>query len=83
MKRYVLARASGKCELTGRDAPFVTKSGQPYLEVHHTRRLSDDGPDDPRFVAAICPKVHREIHFGVDGERLNKSLILKLGEIEG
>ncbi|MCA0044667.1 HNH endonuclease [Celeribacter litoreus] len=82
VRDYVLARANGICELTGRPAPFLTKSGQPYLEVHHTRRLSDDGPDDPRYVAAICPTAHREIHFGANGEELNQQLIAKLKVIE-
>ena len=83
VRDYVLARASGKCELTGQPAPFLTKSGKPYLEVHHTRRLSDGGPDDPRYVAAICPTAHREIHFGKSGDELNKRLMEKLREIEG
>lgn len=82
VRDYVLARANGVCELTGQQAPFLTTSGAPYLEVHHTRRLSDDGPDDVRFVAAICPTVHREIHFGKNGDALNERLIEKLREIE-
>jgi 5-methylcytosine-specific restriction protein A len=82
VRDYVLARADGVCELTGKPAPFLTASGQPYLEVHHTRRLSDEGPDDPRFVAAICPTVHREIHFGKNGEELNRQLIRQLEIIE-
>ncbi len=82
VREYVLARAAGKCELTGKSAPFQTKSGQPYLEVHHVRRLSDDGPDDPRYVAAICPTVHREIHFGANGHALNDELEGKLKMIE-
>lgn len=82
VREYVLARAGGRCELTGEDAPFLTRSGAPYLEVHHTRRLSDDGPDDPRFVAAICPTVHREIHYGQHGKDLNDRLITKLEDIE-
>lgn len=82
VRDYVLARAAGRCELTGKAAPFFTKAGEPYLEVHHTRRLSDGGPDDPRHVAAICPTVHREIHFGQNGEELNAKLVLKLKDIE-
>lgn len=82
VRDYVLARAAGRCELTGQTAPFRTKSGEPYLEVHHTRRLSDGGPDDPRHVAAICPAVHREIHFGQNGDELNYELIAKLKKIE-
>ncbi|WP_319520225.1 HNH endonuclease [uncultured Martelella sp.] len=82
VRDYVLARADGKCELTGEAAPFKTASGAPYLEVHHTRRLSDDGPDDPRYVAAIDPTIHRRIHFGEDGKQLNDRLALRLVEIE-
>ena len=82
VKAYVLARANGHCELTGKPAPFLRKSGQPYLEVHHTRRLSDDGPDDPRWVAAIDPTIHRQIHFGNDGDQLNRQLIEQLKAIE-
>ena len=82
MKDYVLARANGICELTGERAPFRTKLGAPYLEVHHTRRLSDEGPDDPRWVAAITPTLHREIHYGEHGEELNRRLQEKLRLIE-
>jgi 5-methylcytosine-specific restriction protein A len=74
VRAYVLARAGGVCESCGDQAPFVTKAGQPYLEPHHTRRLSDGGPDDPRFVAGVCPACHREIHYGKDGEQKNATL---------
>ena len=82
VRDYVLGRANGQCELTGEPAPFRTKSGAPYLEVHHTRRLSDDGPDDPRWVAAITPTAHREIHYGENGDELNQLLQEKLKLIE-
>ena len=82
VRDYVLARAGGVCELTGQQAPFRRKNGEPYLEVHHTRRLSDDGPDDPRWVAAITPTAHREIHYGQDGIELNRQLQAKLKRIE-
>jgi 5-methylcytosine-specific restriction protein A len=82
VRDYVLGRANGHCELTGEPAPFRTKSGAPYLEVHHTRRLSDDGPDDPRWVAAITPTAHREIHYGESGDELNRLLQEKLKLIE-
>ncbi len=82
VRDYVLARANGVCELTGKPAPFIGKNGCPYLEVHHVRRVADDGPDDPRWVAAICPTVHREIHFGQNGDALNHKLEKKLREIE-
>ena len=75
VRRYVLARAAGICESCTDPAPFITMQGEPYLEPHHTRRLSDGGPDDPRFVGAVCPSCHREIHHGLHGQAKNEALI--------
>jgi len=82
VKTYVCARANGVCEACGKPAPFVRADGTPYLEPHHTRRVSDGGPDDPRWVAAICPNCHREIHHGRQGNDLNLHVISRLAELE-
>lgn len=82
VKAYVLARAKGRCEACDKPAPFNRKNGTPYLEPHHTLRLADGGPDDPRHVAAVCPTCHRTIHHGQTGDDLNKSLKRRLLEIE-
>jgi 5-methylcytosine-specific restriction enzyme A len=74
IRAYVLARANGHCEACSRPAPFVTISGTPYLEPHHIRRLGDGGPDDPRFMGAVCPNCHREIHHGANGPSINERL---------
>ena len=58
-------------------------TGTPYLEPHHTTRLSDGGPDHPRCVGAICPYCHREIHFGENGAEKNINLRNFLLELEG
>ena len=47
-------------------APFITPDGQLYLEVHHIERLSDGGPDHPRWVVAVCPNCHRRAHYAGD-----------------
>jgi 5-methylcytosine-specific restriction protein A len=83
VRDYVLARADGICEACKTPALFNRKDGTPYLEPHHTRRVSDGGPDHPRWVGAICPTCHRNIHHGVDGPRLNDKLQRHLGQIEG
>lgn len=83
VRRYVLARANGRCEACGADAPFERRNGAPYLEPHHIRRLSDGGPDHPRWVAGICPNCHREVHFGKYGEQINTRLVDVIGKIEG
>lgn len=74
VRRYVLARADGKCEGCDAAAPFLTSKGTPYLEAHHIRRLTDGGPDHPAHVAGICPNCHRRAHFGSDRSQFNESL---------
>lgn len=74
VKDYVLTRSGGNCELCGHAAPFIRKDGSPYLEPHHINRLSDGGLDHPKFVAAICPTCHREIHYGKLGAEKNEKL---------
>ena len=74
VRAYVLRRAEGRCERCAANAPFETREHVPYLEPHHIRRLSDGGPDDPRFMAALCPNCHRRIHYGEGGQQLNDDL---------
>lgn len=74
IKEYVLRRANGVCELTAEEAPFTKANGNPYLEVHHIKKLSDGGLDHPVNCAAITPNAHREIRFGVNGEILDERL---------
>ncbi len=83
VRTYVLARANGICESCSNSAPFQRSDGTPYLEPHHTRRITDGGPDHPRWVGAICPNCHREIHYGANGAEKNKHLQQYLGEREG
>jgi len=82
VRRYVLKRSNGACESCRQPAPFASISGEPYLEPHHIRRLSDGGPDHPRWVAAICPNCHRHVHYGIDGASLNARLADAIGLLE-
>lgn len=78
VRNYVLLRAGGTCESCDSVAPFTRRNGSPYLEVHHTTRLSDGGLDHPKHTAALCPTCHREIHLGQHGASRNAALQLKL-----
>ena len=82
IRAYVLARADGTCESCGKPAPFMRPDGSPYLEPHHTRRVSDGGPDHPRWVGGICPTCHKEIHYGANGKDINRSLQERRSQIE-
>jgi 5-methylcytosine-specific restriction protein A len=74
IRDYANLRADGTCEACGASAPFSTAAGRPYLETHHIRRLSDGGPDDPEWIAAVCPNCHRRAHYAADAEAFNEQL---------
>ena len=75
IKRYARRRANGNCEFCLESAPFTTTKGEPYLEVHHVKKLSDGGPDHPEWVVAICPNCHRRAHYSADSITFRASLI--------
>ena len=62
---WVLKQANGKCECCSMDAPFLTTSGRPYLEVHHLHTLATGGPDTVDNTVALCPNCHRAVHHSV------------------
>lgn len=82
VRDYVLARSKGACEACNKPAPFLRRDETPYLEPHHTHLISESGPDHPRWVGAICPNCHREIHHGRKGGLLNTQLQLRLISLE-
>jgi 5-methylcytosine-specific restriction protein A len=82
VRAYVLKRAKGICESCDKPAPFNRSNGEPYLEPHHTRRLSDGGPDHPLWVGAVCPACYREIHHGKNGRTKNEELQKKITTME-
>lgn len=60
---YARRRAGGHCELCKEPAPFASKIGNPYLEVHHVRWLSHGGSDTVDNTVALCPNCHRKMHI--------------------
>ena len=76
IRLYVLKRSEGKCEGCGCDALFVLPTGELYLEPRHIRRLTDGGPDHPRWVVAVCPNCHRRAHYSKDAKTYNELNLL-------
>ncbi|WP_111748412.1 HNH endonuclease [Salinisphaera orenii] len=72
---WILDQADGLCECCTQPAPFQSGSSQPYLEVHHVRRLADGGPDTTDNAVALCPNCHRELHYGVNAAAVKTRLI--------
>lgn len=79
VRRYVLRRAAGLCELCG--APgFVMDGGTPYLECHHVHGLAAGGPDTVDNVIALCANHHRQAHYGVDRVVLSTQMLRRIEE---
>lgn len=74
VKAWVLQNSSWICECCKNYSPFISNDGNPFLEVHHMKRLSDGGSDTITNVVALCPNCHREIHFGINSDVLKEKI---------
>ncbi|WP_175894673.1 HNH endonuclease [Burkholderia cepacia] len=81
VKAWVLERAGGTCEACDQPAPFIGADGFPFLEVHHLRRLADDGSDTPTNAVAVCPNCHRRLHFSENARAYRETLYGKVAEL--
>jgi 5-methylcytosine-specific restriction protein A len=82
IKAWVLKAADGKCESCNSKAPFVAENSEPFLEVHHLRRLADGGSDTISNVVALCPNCHREMHYGINKLALIESMYSKVSRLK-
>ena len=81
VKAWVLEAAGGICESCGEEAPFFDMSGNPFLEVHHARRLADGGSDTAENAVAVCPNCHRELHFGRQRQEKLEALYARVSRL--
>ena len=79
VREKVLRRANGFCEECGQPG-FLTKAGHPYLETHHIKALSEQGPDRPHNVIALCATDHRRAHYAENRWELQDKLLAKLSK---
>ncbi len=73
VRRLVLTRSNGKCELCGRPG-FAMPNGSTYLETHHVAPLSLGGPDIVSNVVALCADDHRRAHYAVNRDEIASRL---------
>jgi 5-methylcytosine-specific restriction protein A len=71
---WVLKHAKGVCEHCSAPAPFVTRDGTAYLEVHHVKPLADGGADTVENAVAVCPNCHRAAHYSKDSAAIGARL---------
>ncbi|NMA04739.1 MAG: HNH endonuclease [Acholeplasmataceae bacterium] len=69
---FAKRRAKGICQLCGNQAPFKSKSGDPYLETHHIEWLSKGGTDTIENTVALCPNCHKRMHVVGSSEDIKK-----------
>lgn len=79
---WILENSGGVCEICAHPAPFSRSNGEPYLEVHHVRPLSEGGPDTVDNAVACCPNCHRSIHFSKDATSLRIAAISNLPRLK-
>lgn len=80
VREFALRAANGVCQGCFNRAPFLNEDEDPYLEVHHLHRRSDDGPDHPDNVIALCPNCHRKAHHGQNRDEFNQELTERVAE---
>ena len=66
--------SAGKCDLCGKEAPFISPTGHPYLECHHIEARSKEGPDTLENVVALCPNCHKKMDILNPANDRNKLL---------
>jgi len=74
VRRYVIQRAQGKCELCGKPG-FIMRDGRHYLETHHILSLTTNGADSVENVIGLCAEHHREAHYGTGADSLNDRML--------
>jgi 5-methylcytosine-specific restriction protein A len=77
VRRQVRERSQGKCEWCG-EVGFEMSDGRVYIETHHVVALAEGGLDNERNVVALCPKHHREAHYGVNSTFMHRTLLSQL-----
>jgi 5-methylcytosine-specific restriction enzyme A len=79
IRRRVRERSQGRCEWCD-EVGFEMPDGKMYIETHHVIALAEGGPDTEGNVAALCPKHHREAHYGINCAVMRSNLLAWLSE---
>ncbi len=69
---YVAKRK--RCEYC-QNKTFIDKFGFPFLEAHHIIFLCNGGADQESNIIALCPNCHREAHYGINKDKLEKDFL--------
>lgn len=67
------------CERCKEPTSWLTRSGEPYVEVHHLIPLGESGFDDERNLAVLCSDCHRFFHHSHEGPETSRSIARERG----
>lgn len=81
VKAWVLREANGECECCDKPSPFLSSDNEPFLEIHHIKRLADGGSDTISNAIAVCPNCHRELHYGINKTEVAQSIYEKINRL--
>jgi 5-methylcytosine-specific restriction enzyme A len=81
VKRWLLDNTGNVCECCLVE-PFLRSDGSTYREIHHLKKLADDGSDRVENAVAICANCHRELHFGANNADLLDELYSRISRLE-
>jgi 5-methylcytosine-specific restriction protein A len=81
VRKKVLIRAAGHCELCGEEG-FCTANGEIFLESHHVQPLSEQGQDCEWNVVALCPNDHRKAHHAHNNRAIRAELEARLKSLQ-
>ena len=74
VRRKALKKSNGICQYCNCPG-FDLIGGGVYLETHHVIPLGHNGPDHESNVVALCAAHHREVHYGLNRENIEKFLM--------
>jgi 5-methylcytosine-specific restriction endonuclease McrA len=67
------------CERCEEPTLWLTRAGEPYVEVHHLIPLGENGFDDKRNLAVLCSDCHRFFHHSHEGPETSRSIARERG----
>ena len=77
LRRYVVDRAKGICQLCHNKAPFLDRDGKPFLEIHCVTPAKQGGAYAAKNLVAVCPNCNRKMGVNptqADQEKLQNLL---------
>jgi len=81
IKTYLIATHGCSCEVCGWKSDIIDEHGNPYIEMHHLKMLSEGGTDTLSNAILVCPNCHRRLHYSGTRNELLENLYTKISRL--